>query len=190
MYLALFSMQQQDIDRVLAENPRVFSCTLGCTNVVIHRIPTLPREFYRVRWCPTPQKLWEMIGHKVTEMLLMGIIELSCSAWRSLVVLVPKPNGSIRFCMDCSLAKFDAYPIPKVDILIDQLGTARYLSALDFTKGYWQVPVHPPDCEKMAFTMPQGLYQFTLVPFGLHGVAATFQRLVDQALVGLHQGLH
>lgn len=104
------------------------------------------------------------------------------------MVLVPKPDGSIWFCVDYrgvnALAKFDEYPMPKVNILIDQLGMARYYSALDLTKGYWQVPMHPPDQEKTAFATPQRLYQFTRMPFGLHGVAATFQCLVNRALNG------
>lgn len=117
------------------------------------------------------------------EMLWMGIIEPSHSAWRSPVVLVPKPDGSIQFCIDYwgvnTLAKFDTYPMPRADILIDQLGTAHYLSALNLTKVYWQVPVHPPDRKKTVFTTSQGLYQFIRMPFGLHGAASTFQHLVD-----------
>lgn len=185
---ALTPLQQADLTEVLAASPGVFSQTPGLTQLVTHRIPTPAGEVYRARWRPTPQKRWEVIGREVREMLNLGVIEPSDGAWRSPVVLVPKPDGSIWFCVDYrgvnALAKFDAYPMPKADILIDQLGTARYLSAPDLTKGYWQVPMHPPDREKTAFATPQGLYQFTRMPFGLHGTAATFQRLVDRALAG------
>lgn len=43
------------------------------------------------------------------------------------------------------LAKFDAYPMPQADLLLGQLGQVQYLSALDLTKGYWQVPVQQQD---------------------------------------------
>ncbi|XP_054846354.1 uncharacterized protein K02A2.6-like, partial [Eublepharis macularius] len=110
------------------------------------------------------------------------VIEPSRSAWRSPIVLVPKPDGTTRFCIDYrelnKVAQFDAYPMPRADVLVDHLGSARYLSALDLTKGYWQVPVRPADREKTAFATPRGLFQFKKMPFGLHGAAATFQRLV------------
>lgn len=117
-------------------------------------------------------------------MLQLGIIKPSQSDWR--IVLVPKPDGSIRFCIDFrevnKKAKLDAYPMPWMDDLLDQVGEARYLSSLDLTKGYCQVPVRPQDWEKTAFAMPQGLFHFIVMPFGLHRVVATFQRLVDRAL--------
>ena len=61
------------------------------------------------------------------------------------MVLVPKPDGTYRFCNDFrklnEASAFDAYPMPRVDELIEQLGPARFISTLDLTKGYWQVPL-------------------------------------------------
>ncbi len=75
----------------------------------------------------------------------MGVIEESHSDWASPIVLVPKTDGSIRFCVDYrkvnAVSKFDAYPMPRVDELLDRLGTARFYSTLDLTKGYWQIPL-------------------------------------------------
>lgn len=88
-------------------------------------------------------------------MLRLGVVEPSQSAWRSLPVLVPKPDSSVRFCIDFQevnhVAQFDAYLMPRPDLLIDQLCQAQYLSALDLTKGYWQIPVAPEDQEKTTF---------------------------------------
>ncbi|KYO18755.1 hypothetical protein Y1Q_0009184 [Alligator mississippiensis] len=53
-----------------------------------------------------------------------------------------------------AVAKFDAYPMLRVDELVENIGQARYISTLDLTKGYWQVPVAPEDQEKTAFTTP------------------------------------
>ena len=54
----------------------------------------------------------------------------SHSAWASPIVLVNKPDGTIRFCVDYrkvnSVSKFDAYPMPRVDELLDWLGTANF----------------------------------------------------------------
>ena len=85
-------------------------------------------------------------------MLCKGVIEKSRSAWSSLIMLVPKPNGKCRFCKDFhklnKVSKYDAYPMPRVDELIERLGPAQYISALDFTKGYWQVSLTPQAREK------------------------------------------
>ncbi len=81
-----------------------------------------------------------------------------------------------------AVSKFDAYPMPRVDELLDRLGTARIYSTLDLTKGYLQIPLSPLSKEKSAFTTPYGLHQFVTLPFGLFGVPATFQRLMDKIL--------
>ena len=103
-------------------------------------------------------------------MLQLRVIEESHSALSSLVVLVSKPDGSFRFCNDFrrlnGVSEFDAYPMPRVDELIERLGPARYLTTLDLTKGYWQVPLSKTTREKTAFATPGGLYQYTVLPFG------------------------
>ncbi len=81
-----------------------------------------------------------------------------------------------------TVSKFDAYPMPRVDELLDRLGAAHFYSTLDLTKGYWQIPLLPLSKEKTAFTTPFGLHQFVTLPFGLFGAPATFQRLMDKVL--------
>ena len=78
-----------------------------------------------------------------------------------------------------------AYPMPRIDDLIDQLGKARYVTTLDLIKGYWQVPVTDEARHKMAFATPFGLFQFNIIPFGPQGAPATFQRLMDKVMCGL-----
>lgn len=72
------------------------------------------------------------------------------------------------------VSKSDAYPMPRIDDLIDRLGKAEYISTLNLTWGYWQVPIAKRAQEKTAFVTPFGLYQFTVMPFGLQGAPATF----------------
>uniref|UniRef100_A0A9J7WVK0 ribonuclease H n=1 Tax=Cyprinus carpio carpio TaxID=630221 RepID=A0A9J7WVK0_CYPCA len=73
----------------------------------------------------------------------------------------------------------NGYLMPRVDELLDRLGRARYISTLDLTKGYWQVPLTEQAKPKMAFSTPSGHWQYRVLPFGLHGAPATFQRLMD-----------
>ncbi|CAM4569383.1 unnamed protein product [Caretta caretta] len=122
-------------------------------------------------------------------MLALGVIQPSASPWASPVVLVPKKDGSVRFCVDYwklnAITVSDAYPMPRPDELLDKLGGARYLTTMDLTKGYWQVPLDADARLKSAFITPLGLYEFLTLPFGLKGAPATFQRLVDQLLRGM-----
>ena len=105
------------------------------------------------------------------------------------MVLVKKKDGSLRLCVDNrrlnTVSKVDAYPMPRIDDLIDNLGKAKYISTLDLSRGYWQVPMEKAAQAKTAFASPFGLFQFKRMPFGLQGAPATFQRMMDKLLNGL-----
>lgn len=92
---------------------------------------------------------------EILEMLEEGIIEPSISEWCSPIVPVKKKDGSLRLCVDYrrlnSVSKSDTYLMPHVDDLIDQLGGAYYITTMDLTRGYWQVPVAEDAKQKTAF---------------------------------------
>ena len=100
------------------------------------------------------------------------------------MVLVRKKDGSIRMCVNYrrlnSLSREDAYPMPRIDDLIDRLGKAKFITTLDLTRGYWQMPVVKADQHKTAFVTPFGLFQFKVMPFRLNGAPASFQCLMDR----------
>ena len=70
--------------------------------------------------------------------------------------------------------KKDVYPLPRIDDLLDILVNAKYLSAIDLASGYHQIAMAPDAIEKTAFVTWYGLYQFTVMPFGLCNVPSTF----------------
>ena len=118
-------------------------------------------------------------------MLQTGVIRPSKSPWASPIVMVEK-DGSIRFCVDYrklnKVSKFDAYPLPRAEEIFESIGPAKVISTLDLAKGYWQIPMAPESQEKTAFTTPFGLYEFQVMPFGLHNAPATFQRTMNYVL--------
>ena len=128
---------------------------------------------------------------QVQQMLSSSVIRPSNSPWASPVVMVRKKDGSLRFCVDfCQLNAAtvkDAHPLPRIDDLLDTLHGAKWFSTLDLKSGYWQVPIAEQDKEKTAFRTSSGqLFEFNQVPFGLCNAPATFSRLMDRVLAGLH----
>ncbi|CAF3946035.1 unnamed protein product, partial [Rotaria sp. Silwood1] len=124
---------------------------------------------------------------KETEKLLKnGIIEHSTSPWSSPVVLVKKKDGTTRFCVDyCRLNQIttkDAFPLPRIDDIYEQLTKATYLTKFDFKAGYFQVPLNKADRPKTAFSTRDGHFQFKVLPQGLTNGPPTFQRIVNQIL--------
>ena len=135
--------QKQDLDDIVMQHRDVFSEFHGRTSAAHHAIRTAPGVTVRVPPYRVPEARRNAIQEEVGRMLRLRVIEESRSAWSSPVILVPKPEGTFRFCNDFrrlnEVSEFDAYPMPKVDELIEP-GT-RYLTTLDLTKGYWQVPL-------------------------------------------------
>jgi hypothetical protein len=123
------------------------------------------------------------------DMKRKGVIEESEGPWSSPVVLVRKKNGDNRFCVDYKklnyVTKKDCFPLPRTDDTLDTLAGAKWFSTLDLKSGYWQMALHPDDKEKTAFSTGQGLWQFTVMLFGLCNAPATFERLMESVLQGL-----
>ena len=185
----LSEQQWAELGSLLTEFSDVMKIIPGRTNLVEHDIQT--GEAHPVRLPPyrLPHAYRDPVQKEIQEMLKQRIIEPSSSAWSAPIVLVKKKDGTLRLCVDYrrlnGVSEADAYPMPRVDDLIDRLGRSCFISTMDLTRGYWQVPVTTTAKHKTAFTTPFGLYQFNVMPFGLQGAPATFQRLMDKVLQGL-----
>lgn len=182
----LSKQQRLHLSQLLDEKFAAMGTALGLTHVIDHEIvtdsPPIKQRYYPVS--PYRQKI---IDEEIRKMLDADVIEPSKSGWSSPVVLIPKKDGTYRFCVDYrrlnAVTKRDAYPIPYVSAILDSLRNARFLSSLDIKSAYWQIPVKESSREFTAFTVPgRGLYQFKRMPFGLTNAPATFQRFIDTVL--------
>lgn len=130
----------------------------------------------------------EILEKEVQYMLQTDILEPSNSEWSSPCVIVPKPGGKHRICADLrqvnQLVRGDAFPLPRIDDVIDQIGPAKFLTKLDLLKGYFQIPLSERAKKILAICTPTGLYQFKRLPFGLKTAPAAFQRLMNTLFHG------
>ena len=188
----LTDSQREALYNLLLSYSDVFAACdtdLGRTDVTQHRIYT--GEATPVRQPPrrVPAAFRQQTQELLHGMQKQGIIQPSSSPWASPVVLVRKKNGALRFCADYRklnrVTRKDAYPLPRVDEALDTLAGSCWFTTLDLISGYWQVELHPDDKQKTAFSTPEGLFEFNVMPFGLCNAPATFQRLMDSVLAGL-----
>lgn len=118
-----------------------------------------------------------------------GLIEPSVSGWAFPIVLPKNKNGEYKLCVDLRMVNnktiSDAYPMPDLQNLIKQVNRAKVFSTLDLNSGYWQqVEAEEESRPLTAFSIPRGVYQFRVMPFGLKNAPATFMRLMEKVLSG------
>ena len=193
--------QQSDLQELLEEHDDVFAWTdedNGRTHVVAHEIDTgdaLPLKQRPYRLSPEEDSI---VDSEVDKWLQQGVVIPSDSPWASPVVLVKKkpldPTNAnekpkYRLCIDFrkvnKLTKTDSFPLPVIQDALDGLADAKYFSIIDLRSAFLQLPLHPRDRQKTAFITKQGLFEFTVLPFGLKNSPAVFQRLMTEVLKGL-----
>lgn len=165
---------------------------LSFTTEITHQIPTpfhlapINQKKYRL-----PHSHKKIIEDTIEELLHNNIIEHSTSPWNSPLLVVnkkPDNNGNPKHRVVVDFRKLnshtlgDAYPLPRIDDILDQLSNSKYFSTLDLASGYHQVLINKQDKEKTAFSTAKGHFHFLRMPFGLKGAPATFQRLINNTL--------
>jgi len=138
---------------------------------------------------PVSPNLEKALRESVTELLAQGVIRESKSSYSSPVVLTKKKDGSWRFCVDYRLlnkvtVRF-VFPLPNNYELLERLRGNKYFAVLDLRKGFYQFPLVDEDCEKTAFAVPWGLYEFVRMSMGLTNSPAYFQQTMMEVLNGM-----
>ncbi|GBP95037.1 Retrovirus-related Pol polyprotein from transposon 297 [Eumeta japonica] len=156
----------------------------GPTPFAEHRIDTgdhPPIAVPPYRLTPAKKAIMEA---ELDKMLCENVIEECESPWAAPALLVPKKDGTFRFCVDYrrlnAVTRSDSYPLPVIDDLLQYTGKSCFMSTIDLKSGYWQVGVKSEDQDKTAFVTPFGTFRFKRMPFGLRNAPATFQRLIDR----------
>jgi len=151
-------------------------------HIVEHRIPTRPecppvRQKLR-RTCPDMAlKIKREVQKQIDAGFLMTV---EYPEWVANIVPVPKKDGKVRMCVDYrdlnKASLKDNFPLPHIDILVDNTAQCKVFSFMDGFSGYNQIKMSPKDREKTSFITPWGTFYCKAMPFGLINAGATYQR--------------
>jgi len=122
---------------------------------------------------------------EIDKLLSQGLIEVSKGRHSSPAFYVAKKDTTEkRLVIDYrevnGKTKMDAYKIPHKEDLLSYIGGKQYFSSIDCKSGFWQIQLHPGSREITAFSCPQGLFQWNVLPFGLKQAPGIFQRFMDE----------
>jgi hypothetical protein len=125
----------------------------------------------------SPKELAEL-KMQLKELLDKRYIHPSSSPWGCPTLFVKKKDQSLRLCVDYrplnAVTIKNKYPLPRIDILFDQLSGAKVFSKINLRSGYHQIKIHLEDIPKTAFSTRYGLYEYSVMLFGLTNAPAHF----------------
>lgn len=162
---------------------------LSCKETIKHEIPTISNVPIRSKIYRFPKIHENEVKTQVTIMLDQGINFAIFGTY------LGSPQESRRFWRQTKWRLVtdyrklneatlgDAYSLPHIKDILDQLGQAKHFSTLDLASRFHQISMNKYDNQKTSFSMPRGHYEFNGMPFGLKN--ATFQRLMNVVLSGL-----
>ncbi|KAL0461427.1 UNVERIFIED_CONTAM: Retrovirus-related Pol polyprotein from transposon gypsy [Sesamum latifolium] len=169
----IFAWTPQDLERI---DPRVITHYLNI-DPSIKLVKQKKKHF-------GPEKD-KIIQTEVDKLMAAGHNEeIQFPEWLSNVILVSKPEGKWRMCIQFrNLNKAcpkDFYPLPRIDQLVDSTSSCELLSMMDASQGYHQIIMTPKDRKKVSFITSAGTLCYVAMPFGLKNASTTYQRLVDK----------
>jgi hypothetical protein len=134
----------------------------------------------------TPEELADL-NVQLSELLDKGYICPRSSPWGCLALFVKKKDQSLRLCVDYrplnAVTAKNKYPLPRIDILFDQLAGARVFSKVNLRLSYHQIKIRPKDVPKIAFPTRYRLYEYLIMSFGLTNAPAHFMYLINSVFM-------
>jgi hypothetical protein len=121
------------------------------------------------------------------DLLDKGFIHPSSSPWGCPALFVSKKDKGLRLCVDYrplnEVTIKNMYPLPRINILFDQLAGVQVFSKIDLRSGYHQIKIHDEDIPKTAFSTRYRLYEYLVKSFGLINAPAHFMYLMNSVFM-------
>ena len=166
---------------------------IGLTDLVEHEIDTGNSKPVKQALRRQPYVYLPKIDEHVEQMVKAGWVTPINSPWSTNIVCVKKTDGSIRYCADMrainNVTRKDSYPLPNIMTCLEALSGAIYYSSIDLISAFHQVKIKESDVAKTTFVTRTGTYAYKRMCFGLSNASATFSRLIDLAMKGLHYSI-
>ena len=191
--LAEDSEERELIEPWLCANADLFTLSddeHGQCDLVHHKVDTGDSSPIRIPPRRTPLAMRLEVEGEIKRMLQLKVIQPSSSSWASPVVLIRKKTGELRFAIDFravnQVTKQAAAILPRIDDLLDDFAGCKIYSALDMSRGFWQLPMDPETADRTGFSSCAGHFQFNCLPFGLVNAPQQFSQVVDIVFGGLN----
>ena len=188
---SLLEEQKQQLNEVILKYNNLFAdhydqlCEGKTSPIKIKVEDDTPIFKYPYRQSPVEQ---EAVKEEVKKMMQAGIIRKSRSPWSFPIVMVPKKDGTRRFCVDYQALNErtvqDPYSLPRIDDLLDKLQGSCFFTGLDLKSGYWQLPLTDDSIPLTAFSTHDDHYEFVRLPFGTKNAPVEFSRKMQEILGG------
>jgi len=160
---------------ILPERDAVFEIKLVPGTQPIHKTP------YRM----APKEQVEL-KRQLDDLLAKGFIRPSKLPWAFPMLFVEKKDGTKRLCVDYRdlnrVTIKNKYPLPRIDVLFEQLQGAKVFSKIDLNSGYHQLRIREEDIEKTTFSTRYGHYEYIVMSFGLTNAPAVFMEAMNRML--------
>jgi len=186
--------EKSQLFAILRKHQKVFSDKAGTCNLGEATLPTKEGfEFRTQKPYRIPEKLRPEIDSQISELLQQNKIQKENSPFAHPVVVVAKksqPGSSIpagyRLAIDFRILNEglvnSALPVPRADDLLRDVASAKYLTTLDCTAGYWAIVIKPEDRYKTGFVVNDQQYVWNVLPFGIKTASQIYQTFINRAL--------
>ncbi|XP_036340172.1 uncharacterized protein LOC118749483 [Rhagoletis pomonella] len=188
------AQNHNSISDIINEFPEVFEERVGCVpeiEITLQLRKGSKPVFYKER--EVPYALRDSVEKELEELEASGIIsKCERSDWGSPLVIVPKPDGKVRLCVDYKPGVNPQlvaanYPIRRIDEILNSLKGSKYFCRLDLYKAYLHIRVNPESSEIQTISTHKGTYRMNRLSFGIKTAPSEFNRIIEQLLSGLNK---
>ncbi|GFT66225.1 retrovirus-related Pol polyprotein from transposon 297 [Trichonephila clavipes] len=185
----LHDKQMDRLRELLNKYSKCFSNNPGLTNLVEHEIQLVSDQPVRTKPYRMSHRQNEILKNEINRMLKLGIIEVGESDYMSPMILVEvagkEPRPYIDYRKLNGIIRMEYFPLPNIEERVEKVSATKFITVLDLSKGYWQIPLSKTAQRYAAFCTSFGTYRPLRMSFVLKNAPYFFSKLMAELLNGL-----